>query len=383
MSMMSRRGQLALDERARYHQLRCRRRELPVAPRVHLAAVSESRGAILPLMRSVQVLGVLFLSSALPLTVAARDTRVYVVNSGGDTVSILDPAANKVVGSIRVSPNPHGLVFSPDRTTLYVTSETGNVLDVVDRRGSKVVRRVPLGRRPNNLALTPDGRRLYICIRDEGNVEIVDTRSLTVVKKVPVGKTPHNVYCSADGKWMIATSMGDRKIVAINTETEEPEFEIPLGGVPRPLAVEAGPGGAPNRLFVQLSDFHGFAVVDFAGRRTVGQVLLPKPPPGAKPLIENTFSHGIAIAPDGHTLWVASLLNDSVYLFSLPGLSRVASIRVGHAPDWMTFTSDSKRCFVSNAGADSVSVLDVQARREVARIPVGKVPKRIVAVDLP
>lgn len=334
-------------------------------------------------MRNVQVLGAFLLSSVLPLSVAARDKRVYVANSGGDTLTIIDPLQNRVVGEIRVSANPHGFAFSPDMRTLYVTSETGNVLDVVDRREARVVHRVPLGRRPNNLAITPDGRRLYICIRDEGNVDILDTRSLTIAKKLPVGKTPHNVYCSADGKWMIATSMDGRKIVAINTQTEEPEFEIPVGGIPRPLAVEAGPGGTPQRLFVQLSDLHGFAIVDFVARRVVGQILLPGAPPGATPLIPHTFSHGIAITPDGRALWVASLLNDSVYLFSLPGLTRLASIPVGHAPDWMTFTPDSKQCFVSNAGADSVSVLDAQARREVARIPVGKVPKRIVAVELP
>jgi len=182
---------------------------------------------------------------------------------------------------------------------------------------------------------------------------------------------------------MIATSMGEHKITAIDIKTEKPEFEIAVGGVPRPVAIEKGPGGAPSRLFVQLSSLHGFVVVDFAARKVVDKVLLPSPPPGSRPFIPETFSHGIGVSPDGRTLWVTSLLDNSVSVFSLPGLKRLGTIPVGRAPDWLTFTPDSKRCYVSNAGSDSVSVLDVEAREELARIPVGKVPKRIIAVELP
>lgn len=318
---------------------------------------------------------------AVPLT--AGTLRIYVANSAGDNITIIDPAANQVVGEIKVSANPHGIAPSPDKSRFYVSSESENALDVVDRKAGKVLHRVPLGKRPNNLAITPDGRRVYVCIRAESWVDIVDTATLEKVKSVPVGRNPHNVYCSPDGKRMIATSMGDQRLTVINIKTEEPEFEIPVGGVPRPLALEAGPGGALRRLFVQLSDLHGFLVVDYAARKVVDKVLLPDAPPGAEPLIPRTFSHGIGIAPDGKTLWVCSLLDNSVSVFSLPGLQRLETVRVGRGPDWLTFTPDSRRCYVSNAGSDSVSVLDVTSRKELARIPVGKVPKRIIAVELP
>jgi YVTN family beta-propeller protein len=321
----------------------------------------------------------LALIAALPLT--AAPVRIYVANSAGDNITIIDPAVNRVAGEIHVSRNPHGIVPSPDGKRFYVSSETENVLDVVDRASARILRRVPIGQRPNNVAITPDGRRVYVCIRGESWVDIVDTASLEKVKSVPVGRAPHNVYCTPDGKWMLATSLGDQKLTAINIKTEQPEFEIPVGGVPRPLAIEPDAGGAPGRLFVQLSELHGFAVVDFAARRVTGRVLLPDARPGAKPLIPQTFSHGIGVAPDGKTLWVTSLLDDSVSVFSLPDLKRRATIPVGDGPDWLTFTPDSRLCYVSNAGSDSVSVIDMPLFRELTRIPVGKVPKRIIAAD--
>src|SRR5256714_13727597 len=283
------------------------------------------------------------------VTLAAAPFRIYVANSDGDNISIIDPSSDTVVGEIKVSPNPHGIVPSLDKSRFYVSSESKDVLDVIDRRTGKIIRSVPLGRRPNNVAITPDGRRVYVCIRQESWVDIVDTASLEKVKSVEVGRGPHNVYCTPDGKYMLATSMDENKLTAVDIQTEKPAFEIPLGGVPRPLVIEAAPDRTPNRLFVQLSNLHGFAVVDYASRKVIRRVTLPDAPAGARPLIPQTFSHGIGIAPDGKTLWVTSLLDNSVSVYSLPSLERISTTPVGHGPDWLTFTPDSRRCYVSNA----------------------------------
>lgn len=317
---------------------------------------------------------------ALPI-LAAGPVRIYVANSDDNRISVIDPAVDRVVSEISVSRNPHGIVPSPDNRRFYISSESEDVLDVVDRATSKIIRRVPLGRRPNNVAITADGRRVYVCIRQESWVEVVDTASLEKVKRIEVGRQPHNVYRTADGKRMIATSMDGRKLTVIDAATEKPEFEIPLEGVPRPLTILSNEDGSPRELFVQLSKLHGFAVVDWASRQTVRKVLLPDGPPGARPLIPDTFSHGIGIAPGGRTLWVTSLLDNSVSVFSLPSFERLATIPVGRGPDWLTFTPDGRRCYVSNAGSNTVSALDVNAHKELVRIPVGKVPKRIITVE--
>src|SRR5262249_1575795 len=158
-----------------------------------------------------------------------------------------------------------------------------------------------------------------------------------------------------------------------------PAFEIPLPGQPRPLVIDPD----MRRLYVQLSDLHGFVVVDLAARRVIDKVLLPDAPPGAEPLIPRTFSHGIGIAPDGKTLWVTSLLDDSVSVFSLPDLRRLGTTRVGQGPDWLTFSADGTRCYVPNAGWDRVSGGEVVSRKEVTRIRVGGRPKRIISVSRP
>lgn len=53
-----------------------------------------------------------------------------------------------------------------------------------------------------------------------------------------------------------------------------------------------------------------------------------------------------------------------------------ADIKVGHDPDWITFSPDSKTAYVASAGTNSVSVVDAAQKKQIATIPVGKVPKR-------
>jgi YVTN family beta-propeller protein len=318
---------------------------------------------------------------ALPL--AAGTVRIYVTNSAGDNVHVIDPVTNRVVQELTVSEVPHGIAISPDAGRLYISSEAENALEVIDRKTSSLIRKVPLSGHPNNIAITRDGRRVYVCIRSDSCLDVVDTASLEKVKSIPVGAGPHNVYLTPDGKYMVAGCIQGHSLTVIDVQTEQPVWDLKFEAPVRPIAFEPGPGGATRRLFVQLSNLHGFAVVDFAARREVKRIYLPDPPPNAVPEIPGTPSHGIGVAPDGKTLWVCSSLNSSVYAYSLPDLKLLGGARVGFVPDWLTFTPDSKRVYVSNSGSNAVSAVDAKLLREIARIPVGQVPKRTMTATLP
>jgi YVTN family beta-propeller protein len=136
---------------------------------------------------------------------------------------------------------------------------------------------------------------------------------------------------------------------------------------------------------VQISDFHGFAIVDFAEHKEVGRVKLPDVPPAERhtEMLQGSPSHGIGVTPDGTSLWVNSKMNSYVYGYSLPDLRPLGGVHVGDHPDWLTFTPDSKRIYVANAGSNSVSVVDIATLKEVKRIAVGQVPKRNITAILP
>jgi YVTN family beta-propeller protein len=329
---------------------------------------------------------------------AAADTvRVYVTNSAGDSIHVIDPATNKVVQVIKGIEAAHGIAFAPDGSRVYVSNEADTTLDVFDRKSGKLVKKVALSNHPNNIAVTKDGGRILVGIaRDPGALDIIDAATLTRSKSVPVNGRLHNVYVTPDGRNVVTGSIRTGIITVIDIASEEPAWAVKLDKGIRPMAIEAGPDGATRRIFAQLSDLNGFAVVDFARREEVARIELPK----AKAEFETDAgratapSHGIGVAPDGKTLWVTSIPNNAVFAYSLDDLRLIGEVALpdlklpGHGPissvpNWVTFTPDSRMIYVSNAALRSVSAIDTKAMKLVATIPVGEVPKRINTMVIP
>jgi YVTN family beta-propeller protein len=204
------------------------------------------------------------------------------------------------------------------------------------------------------------------------------------VKGIPIKGAVHNTYVTPDGKYIIAGSVAGRTVTAIDVKTEEPVWTLEMDKGVRPLAFEKNPDGSTKNIFVQLSGFNGFAVVDFSTHKEINRIELPKIAAGKQPVLEGgNESHGMAVTSDGKTLVVNSRLNSAVYMYSLPDLKLIGSADVGRAPDWVTLTPDGKSAYVANAGSNYVSVVDIKAMKEVTKIPVGQVPKRNITALLP
>lgn len=310
--------------------------------------------------------------------------RIIQTNSAGDNVDIIDPATNKVVGEIKGIEAGHGAATSPDGR-IYVSNEADSTLDVIDAKTLRVTSKIPLSGHPNNISSSRDGRRVYVAIREEpGVVDVIDTSSLQRVKSIPIKGAVHNTYVTPDGKFVVAGSIAGKTLTVIDAQTEQTAWVLTFDLGVRPIAFEPNADGSTKRMFVQLSDLNGFAVVDFNTRKEVSRIKLPELGPGKTPFEGGgNASHGIAVTADGKTLVVNSRLNGAVYTYSLPDLKLLGSVEVGKAPDWVTLTPDSKLAYVANAQSNSVSVIDIKALKEVTRIPVGQVPKRNITAVLP
>jgi YVTN family beta-propeller protein len=326
------------------------------------------------------------------LPAAAETARVYVTNSAGDNVHVIDPATNKVVQVIKGIEASHGVGFSPDGKWVYVSNEADSTLDVVDQKSGKIVKKIPLSGRPNNIAVTPDGKRVAVAITEPGTLDIIDTAAQKLSKTIPMTGRLHNTYVTPDGKYAVSGSVRNKFLNVVDLQTEKTAWEITFDGGVRPMAFEANADGSTKRIFVQLSKLHGFAVVDFAARKEVARVLLPDEPKGYG-VIEGRVgagvpSHGIGVAPDGKSLWVNSHPANAVFAYSLPDLKLLghASLPdlklpgrepIGAIPDWLTFTPDSKTIYIGNSTFNSVNAIDMKTLKVVATIPVGQVPKRM------
>ncbi len=316
-------------------------------------------------------------------TPAKLVTRIVQTNAAGSDSYVIDPASNQVVGIIDDIEIPHGITSAPDGSQLYISNESRHSLDVVDSRTLKVKRRIHLSGRPNNVAVSKDGSKVYVAIMEmPGSVDIIDTATMTNMKTLPVDGAIHNVYVTPDGRHAVAGSIHTRTINVIDTTTDELVWKLTMGAGIRPMTFDTHPDGSTKNIYVQLSGFHGFAVIDFAKRTEIARVEHP-PVAGQEAHrdgLQGAPAHGLAVSPDGQTLWSTSKVYSHVYVHSLPDLEEVGRVFVGQHPEWITFTPDGKFAYIGAAGDNATYVVDTKKLQAVARIAVGQVPKRVGTV---
>ena len=346
---------------------------------------------------------VLFLSglwTLLAMPLVAGTALIYVTNRGGTTIDVIDAATNKVVQTIGNIESPEVVRFSPDGSRLYIPYRGENDLIVMDRKSEKIIKKVPLSGWPNEAQTTRDGKLILVCIRntgttveDAGALDIIDAKSLEKVKSIPTKRGLHDIAVTADGKYAAAGAPGGHFLVVFDLQSKEIAWQVQYDYPVNPIVIENNPDGSGRRIFVQLGPTNGFSVVDFAQRKEVAMIKVPDEPKGFGNGCE-AISHGIGISPDQKTLWVNSRTANSVFAYSLPDIKLLGHVSLpeqpipgkaprGSSPAWVTFSPDSKTVYVSSCGIKTVTAIDVQAMKEVARIAVGEMPDRISTLALP
>jgi YVTN family beta-propeller protein len=316
------------------------------------------------------------------LLIAAHEARpaskLYVTNSAGDDIHIIDLDKLQVVGRIQTADRPHGAAVSADGRRFFSSIESDHTLLIIDTATDKILQSIKLTGLPNQCAVTPDSKHVGVPIRGADCVDLVDVAAGKVVKSLPV-KVPHNCYCAGSNERLFVTSMGEHSVKLIDLETLSYRAEVPVGGVPRPLAVTRD----GRTLYCALSDLHGFVIADIGRRLVIKKIVLPPLPAGIRLPVAHTPTHGLELTPDGKELWVTSCATDAVHIFDTAAERITGKVAVGKGPNWVTFSPDGRYCCVSNVLSDDVSILNVKKREEVARIKVGKQPKRLVVASTP
>ena len=317
-----------------------------------------------------------------PACAAAQNLRLYVDDSGGNDIAVVDLAARKKIGDIMVGAEPHGLAVQADGRLLFTTVESNDTLKIIATDNHKILATVKLTGRPNQCAVTPDGKYVVVPIRDGNSADIVDVAQRKVVKTLPI-KMPHNALDDAgSNRYLFVSSMGSNSIDQVDLDKMDWAASIPVGGVPRPYVVSRD----GRTLYVALSYLHGFAIVNVPERKVVKRVEMPARHQHPKQRAyepSNTLTHGLALSPDGSELWVTSLLDNCLYIYDVKAGKIVGSVPVGDGPNWVAFSRQGKYVVVSNSGSGDVSIIDAQARHELARVKTGKIPKRVVIAAVP
>jgi YVTN family beta-propeller protein len=275
----------------------------------------------------------------------------------------------------------HGVCAPADGRHAYVTIESEHTLKVVDTRTNTVTDTIALPGQPNECAATSDGRYVVVPLLAPANsAVVVDTTQHKIVKTFEV-RHPHNCFTPEGGSNTIVycEARDNFYISRIDLGKMEITNNVKVAGDPRPFIVTPD----EKTLYTALSGLHGVAIVDIV-HQTMSQLALP-PMPWMNCKVEppNTPVHGIALTADGKKLWITSVADSGIYVYDLATKKLGKKITVGECPNWISMSKDGKYAAVSNADTDDASILDAHSEKEIARVKVGKAPKRVLVIDVP
>src|SRR5262249_4970776 len=142
-------------------------------------------------------------AAARDIPISSRD-RGYASEQFPNTVSVIDPAANKTLGVIRLGdPQPanlsalyrgqllvHGLGFSPDHRTLVVVSIGSNSVTFIDTATNAIKHTTYVGRSPHEAFFTPDGKQVWVTVRGEDYVAVLDAKTFAEKTRIKLANGP-------------------------------------------------------------------------------------------------------------------------------------------------------------------------------------------------
>ena len=317
-----------------------------------------------------------------PRGISGRD-RVYTADQISNTVSVIDPATNRLLGVIPLGDSfsaalsplyrgqllVHGLGFSPDHRTLAVVSIGSNSVTLIDTATNKTKGVVYVGRSPHEAFFTPDGRELWVAVRGEDYISVIDPVELREVNRIRTTDGPAMVLFRPDGKFAFVPSSFTPELTVIDVRTRSVVARVKQASPFSPnLAIS--PDG--KEVWFTLKDIGKV------------QVISADPPFDTLATVDvGPLCNHVALidVPAGKFAYLTVGGTDEVQVWRRgPTAERVASIPTGDLPHGIWSSADGSRVYVSLENGDAVQVIDTRENRTIATIPVGRLPQAIVYV---
>jgi YVTN family beta-propeller protein len=168
------------------------------------------------------------------IPVSSKD-RVYTADQTSNTVSVVDPFTNRLLGIIKLGdPVPgalsplykgqllvHGLGYSPDSKTLAVVSVGSNSVTLIDTATNKVKGTVYVGRSPHEAFFTPNGRELWVTVRGEDYVSVIDPNLMKEIRRIKMASGPGMTMFGPDGRYGFVCSSFSAELTVVDTGSHE------------------------------------------------------------------------------------------------------------------------------------------------------------------
>lgn len=127
-------------------------------------------------------------AGAHPFGITFHEGRFWTADVQGDRVSVIDPVAGRLAGSIPTGSHPYAVGFAGGRG--FVTNQYAGTLTVFDPVTLDVLDEIPIGDYPEGISPLPDGKALAVANWDSDTLAIIDAGSLEITSEIAMPSGP-------------------------------------------------------------------------------------------------------------------------------------------------------------------------------------------------
>jgi DNA-binding beta-propeller fold protein YncE len=271
-------------------------------------------------------------------------------------VVLVDGKTYKTVATLDSAKNPHEVRVSPDRRRAYVAA--GTTITVVDLKNRKIAANFDLGEySAHDIRVSKDNRRIWLACAGKETILELDAET---------GKILNTYNTKQKGAWLIEVTPNERKLYTSNMEgksvsvitratgeTKVIPFEHPVYGI------DVTPDG--KQIWVSGRDL---TVIDTRTDQIIAIIKTPEADMGR-----------FQLTSDGKKAVVA--LQKKVVVYDVKNRRLISETALSASPKVLTLSADNHRAFLTNPDDNTVSVVDIVARKQLASFQTGKKPDGI------
>ena len=287
----------------------------------------------------------------------------FVANQDGRSVAVVDLSNFRVRQQIHLDAAPTVVLRHPQHPTVFVLAPQNGTVYEIDAVSLAINRTARAGSQAIDMQVSPRGDALWVLYREPAALVEVPLNSLRPARRIRLAAPPDGFDLSSENRAAIA-SRQDRGIVMASLTSAAIERTIAAGTEPSIVRFQLNgkqliAGSRPERCVV---------VFDVPTGKTVVRLPLPLEPR------HFCFTHD-----NGGQLFISGDGMDAVVIV-YPYQTQVAeTILAGHAPGVMAITDTSPSyLLVANPETSGIMVFDVDSRKLVASIQVGRQPGSIL-----
>lgn len=279
--------------------------------------------------------------SPIDIAVSPDANRLYVTAEDADALLVVSTMEEKLLAKIAVGKRPNSVVVNREGSTAYVSNRWSNTISIVGIAEQRVTATLAVGAGPAGFVLGPEDRTLYVANSYSDDISVVDLTKGAEIKRLPAGRDPYAVALSPDGAFVYVTNRRSNSVDI----SRPPIAEVTVIDTRSQRVVERKP----------FQSAHQMEGIHFTpdGNLALATLVRPK---NLLPLTQVSqgwmMTFGLGVMETGKNGRTTQILLDEVNAFFAD-------------PYDIVIATDGRRAFVTNAGANCVTAIEIEALRSL------------------